>query len=66
MNEWITWIDVNNELPDCDIDVLIRTDCASYPVWIGSHDSVDWQGTDGVMLLANVTHWADMPAGPKA
>lgn len=64
-NETIVWKCVDEEMPDDGLDVLLKTNCASYPVWIGSHDSdTGWAWCDGTMPLYEVTHWAEMLEGP--
>ena len=66
-NETIVWKSVEDEMPDDGIDVLVKTRCASYPVWIGAYDSDEgWRWCDGAMPLHDVTHWAEMPAGPES
>jgi hypothetical protein len=65
MNETIKWIDVDTEMPDDSIEVMIFFEARSH-VWIGYWDSESfaWRDNNGEMVT-NVTHWAEMPEGPK-
>lgn len=66
MNETIKWIDVNDSLPDADIEVLVCSTNENFPVWIGYHDSEAWNWVSGFrVLIGEVTHWAEMPTGPE-
>jgi hypothetical protein len=61
--ESITWSPVA-ELPDSDMTVQLFNKDASEPVWPGYFDGNRWLYIDGI--VANPTHWADMPEGPTA
>jgi hypothetical protein len=71
MDETIKWIEAVVEMPDDSIGVLIFgrecLDDINEFIWIGYWDSADdcWRIADGSEINA-VTHWAEMPAGPKA
>ena len=65
-SETIVWKSTDAEMPDDGIDVLVKTPSPSYPVWIGSHDSDDgWTWCDGASVPYAVTHWAEIPEGPR-
>lgn len=70
MDEIIKWIDAETEKPDDSIDVLVFGNLEASDeiscVWPGYFDSEDdcWRCSGG-NELEKVTHWADMPAGPK-
>ena len=58
------------KLPDDDISVLVfapnGTRWRGEQVWIGHCDDGLWIDTEGQDWPAKVvTHWAEMPAGPK-
>jgi hypothetical protein len=66
--ESINWIAVAEELPDADTAVLVFAPGMDEPVWLGFYDGVYWFGVDAVEYgdeRPEVTHWADMPAGPR-
>ena len=63
MKRAITWINVDQELPDDDLVVLVFIE-TSDEVWIGYKDGDDWRGTDAHPFVGTVTHWAEMPEGP--
>lgn len=70
--ELITWVDAEEKLPDSDTTVLVFAPGADDPVWVGYHDGCFWFGIDDVEYdddsdsdHPKVTHWADLPAGPK-
>mgnify|MGYP003112464697 CR=1 FL=1 len=62
--EAIAWHDASEQLPDSDIDVLVRTDDDSYSVWAGYHDGHCWYLASG-KSPRQVYHWAEMPNGPE-
>lgn len=60
--EVITWHDASESLPKECVGVLVR--CSSnIPFYVGYHQDGYWWywNSSG----ADVTHWADMPAGPE-
>ena len=59
----ITWIDARNQLPDEDETVLIAE--SDGEVSSGFLDEGGWRYTSADRVIAEVTHWADMPAAPK-
>ncbi|TWU18021.1 DUF551 domain-containing protein [Allorhodopirellula heiligendammensis] len=61
--EVIRWIDASEQLPDADIDVMVKIDDESVPIWIGHHDGEVWYVDDS--WHEAVTHWAEMPFGPE-
>jgi hypothetical protein len=66
--ETINWIPTADELPDEGVIVMLFTTGDGEPVWPGYFDEVSahgyiWRDANGGQL-ENVTHWADMPAGP--
>ncbi|WAR45485.1 DUF551 domain-containing protein [Methylomonas rapida] len=64
--EGIEWLDVNESLPDDEMTVLLYHPTLNEPVWLGyffQHFFYDVQGNQHPN--GAVTHWADMPAGPK-
>ena len=68
MNETINWIATINELPDEGVTVLLFMEGEGEPVWPGYFDEATahgyiWRSADG-SEVENVTHWAEMPAGP--
>lgn len=66
--EVIEWKCVTDDLPDQGITVLVFALGNSEAVWPGYLDDTwpapCWRGAEGE-LLKNVTHWAEMPSGPK-
>ena len=65
MNETINWIAVADSVPDDDTTVLLFTPNAGEPVWLGYRDDNDWRYVDALRVEHKVTHWAEMPEGPK-
>ena len=69
--ETISWISVEDRLPDADTTVLVCAPGASEPVWLGFYDGVYWFAVTGDgygdedEIAAEVTAWATMPAGPN-
>lgn len=63
--ETITWYSVAERLPDDEQTVLIALEGDSEPVWLGFHTWDAWYLVSGARS-GRVTHWADMPGGPKA
>lgn len=68
-SETITWISVADDLPDDDIVCMIFTK-AEIEVWIGcivdrTPGCLLWRSVEGWPMY-DVTHWAEMPAGPKS
>ena len=69
LTEQINWIPVTERLPDEDETVLIYAPTSIEPVWLGfmSGASERWYDVDGYNLTPRtVTHWAEMPKGPRA
>lgn len=69
--ETISWISVEDQLPDADTTVLVSAPESDEPIWLGFYDGVYWfavggedYGTDEGELGA-VVAWAEMPGGPK-
>ena len=68
--EHIHWISVLQELPDEGVIVLLFTQGDGEPVWPGYFDEASahgyiWRSADGSQI-EQITHWAEMPAGPIA
>lgn len=66
MTETLTWHPAA-ELPDSDTTVLIFVPDADETVWPGYWDAEDgrWCYADTMPVNWKVTHWADLPEGPK-
>jgi hypothetical protein len=70
MDEVIKWIDPQSDVPDDGIEVLILGQQHEgdflHQVFVGFWDSADdcWRTAEGWPMVS-VTHWAEMPAGPK-
>ena len=69
MHETINWIATINDLPDEGVTVLLFTEGEGEPVWPGYFDEATahgylWRTADG-SEIEGVTHWAEMPAGPR-
>lgn len=68
--ETITWISIDDELPDEGITVLIAmsVECSTcHDVDLGFLEDGKWSacGNDPACHDLPVTHWAEMPAGPS-
>lgn len=61
--ETITWHATGDALPDDECTVLIASPRLDPPVWMGFLSANQWFSVDA-MPLRDVTHWADIPAGP--
>jgi hypothetical protein len=66
MDETITWIAAQEVLPDSELIVLISIPSPSEPVWFGYHDGDQWRTADGMSMAYEVTHWSELPEGPKS
>jgi hypothetical protein len=72
MDEVIKWIDAKKEMPDSDLNVLMfgsgheSATGQQWEVWVGywDADSECWRNDLGGRAGV-VTHWAEMPEGPK-
>lgn len=69
VQESIEWIHTHTQLPDESVTVLLYCPDETEPVWPGYLDELTadgylWRAADG-NELDGVTHWAEMPAGPK-
>lgn len=62
--EPITWHPAANP-PDDDQTVLIHSPRLSDAVWLGYISAGQWLTVEG-SIVRDVTHWADLPAGPGA
>lgn len=60
------WHDAAKELPDRHIIVLMHCPNSDEPVWMGYYSDEGWRTDqcDG-LEAGTVTHWADLPEGPK-
>jgi hypothetical protein len=65
LSEVIQWVSVDDEYPDDQMTVLIHMPDCSDPTWIAYHDGGDWVFDNGSKCTQRVTHWAEMPEGPK-
>lgn len=66
MSVSVTWIPVEESLPDSDTTVMIHCPISDDPVWIGYHDGQAWRDVDGGELGPDfVDHWADLPEPPQ-
>lgn len=45
------------DLPDSDIDVIVRMDSEDYPVGTASHNGEEWIAPDGFACEYPVTGW---------
>ena len=69
-DETISWIDMEEELPDDSINVLIfgytMATSDHRDVWIAHWDSESgcWRHDNGGRAFL-ITHWSNMPTGPK-
>lgn len=62
--ELITWHLITDALPDDECTVLIHSPRCDPPVWLGFLSAEQWFSVDA-MPLRGVTHWADIPDGPR-
>ena len=67
--ESIKWKSVLCSMPDVETTVLIHMPKGPEPIWLGYYDDGGmvpcWRSVDGSMIGEIVTHWAEMPKGPK-
>ena len=52
-----------DDLPDSDTTVLVAAAGGIEPVWLGYFNGEKWVTIEGYEIT--VTHWADLPQGPK-
>ncbi len=65
MNEIITWIPVGDRLPENSRDVLVYCPREDAEVWLGYYDAGQWDWADASVVRGEITHWAELPDGPK-
>lgn len=58
----MSWIPVDERLPDDDITVLVAISNSDEPVWLGWHDDAGWCSVDAMPI--RVTHWQPIPKPP--
>jgi hypothetical protein len=65
--EELKWISTLEEMPDADTTVLIYTNADGENIWLGYYedDFNGWRFVEGGAVPHIVTHWAEMPEGPK-
>jgi hypothetical protein len=68
--EKIKWRSVLAKMPDADVTVLLCVpDAEAEPVWPGHWEDNDdggrWMYDNGSPVRKTVTHWAEMPRGPR-
>ena len=68
--EHIVWHPVESVMPDDETAVLVRSTSPWNPVWIGFLICGDWffdnaMRADEAEPDCKVTHWAELPEGPK-
>lgn len=64
--ESVTWVHVNDQLPDDEMTVLLYHPTLNEPIWLGYVNQNFFYDVQGDQLPAGaVTHWADMPWGPE-
>lgn len=67
MIETIEWIACADRLPDDYQQVLLFAPAdEGDTVKAGYHETDEWYDVECRMVLAEVTHWAAWPGGPKA
>lgn len=62
IREEILWHKPENVMPDADETVLVFSDDADDPVWLGYYDGEYWLNVEG-LVLPPVILWAEMPKG---
>lgn len=60
----MTWISVEDRLPDDDISVLVYVPDAPEPIWLGFYDMDEWTWVDGG-TNCRPTHWMELPEPPE-
>jgi hypothetical protein len=65
MCETVTWIPVEERLPDADITVMVHGPDMDPPMWLGWYDDEreSWFEVSA-STIEGVTHWAELPNGP--
>ena len=61
----ITWFPTTEKLPEDDRNVLVYVPGLAEPVWPANYDEGVWRWDCGMPIPKQVTHWAEMPEGPK-
>lgn len=66
LDEVLRWVDVEERLPDEDRLVLVfAPDASGERVWPGYCLDDKWHCLTGFVKSDAVTHWAELPVGPK-
>ena len=63
--EIIEWKGVRQTMPDADTTVLVFAPGANDEVWLGYWDGDVWREVGSDEIDGRVTHWAEMPFGPR-
>lgn len=67
MIEQIEWIACAERMPDDRRTVLMGIDCLGERVRAGWYNNLSacWHWPSGAAVAGIVTHWAELPAGPR-
>lgn len=66
LDEVLRWVDVEERLPDEDRLVLVfAPDVSGERAWPGYILDDTWHCLSGFVKSDSVTHWAELPVGPK-
>jgi hypothetical protein len=60
----MTWIPIEQQLPDDDIEVLVFGPDLEDHCWIGYMDGDVWRADNGSRI--EVTHWMHLPSSPSS
>jgi hypothetical protein len=63
--ESLTWVSVEDQLPDESLRVLVHCPDFPEPVQFGWYDGVYWFSDDEDFGEGEVSAWANVPEGPK-
>lgn len=66
IKETIEWKSTRKSMPDSDITVLIFCPQLDSEVWLGYHDGEVWREVGSDTIEGRVTHWAEVPIGPRS
>ena len=65
--EHIVWHPVESVMPNDERVVLIKTDSPVLPAFTGyCFNKSTWLSIGSHSISGNVTHWAELPEGPKS
>lgn len=58
------WININDAMPDRNVNVLVHTPFCSYKSSVAFWNGVDWRSADDKNEVWNISYWMPLPSLP--